>query len=165
MDTMENRFLFRLWDREKKEMIYWDSEEHAQWIKDAMNGNDEWAESVILMQCTGLTEYKLEKQARLPYPVSVYGADIYEGDYLEFADEPGRVYEVEWIMGGFHACPVDQSFSSSSESWKGVSWKGVGHTDNRVLGNRHENPEIGKKGTEYKPLPDHRKLYRRYKRG
>jgi hypothetical protein len=144
----ENRFLFRIWDKERNEMIYPDTHEHRDWVKDALWGNDEWSESVILMQCTGLTEYRNPGKP----PWHEYGKDIYEGDFIEFTDEPGRVYEVDWVMGGFHAIPIDQSTSSSSESWKGV-----GHTDNRVLGNKYQNPELVEIGQKYDGFNNNRR--------
>jgi len=77
------------------------------------------------------------------------GKEIWEGDIVKYFgkwDEKGSViepdykpHEIVWVMGGFHAIPLDERHSLSSSA---KNWKGVGHTDCEVLGNMVDNPEL-----------------------
>ena len=81
------------------------------------------------------------------------GREIYEGDIIIFDgkwDKDGNVlppdhapYEVTWVSAGMAAMLISrdgcQSFREHNEL------VGVGHTDNHVIGNIFENPELLKR--------------------
>lgn len=93
-------------------------------------------EFLIVQQFTGLTD----KNKR----------EIYEGDIIIFMgrwDENGKVlppdyepYEIAWCMGGLKAFLISRDGSSSI--YRHNECLGVGHTDNEVIGNIFENPEL-----------------------
>ena len=60
--------------------------------------------------------------------------DIYDGDFIKFLDKD-EIYEVDWSMGGFWACPINVKGMLDSS---GKDWKGVGHTDCEIIGNKFE---------------------------
>lgn len=116
---------------------YWDA--HAIMEGIPMDMGDEWTECCYVMQSTEL--YDLN------------GKEIYEGDLIRFLglwddkgnpiDDPEQLktlYRIEWVMGGFHAIPVDLKYAVRADF--SSFWKGVGHTDSVVVGNVCENPEM-----------------------
>jgi uncharacterized phage protein (TIGR01671 family) len=74
--------------------------------------------------------------------------EIYEGDFIKFLgkwDKEGNVippdyipYKVVWFMGGLRAIRHigPRSFYKHNDNM------GVGHTDNEVIGNVYETPEL-----------------------
>lgn len=74
----------------------------------------------------------------------IYGNDIVK--YFGKWDEKGRVispdfvpHRISWVMGGFHAIPMDIHTALSSSA---KNWKGVGHTDCEIIGNTYEKGSI-----------------------
>lgn len=141
---------FRAWDKKRKRMyqvlhLHLDSREEV-WA--TVKGFDIIEQKDIhiriqpkyieLMQYTGLNDKN--------------GKEIYEGDIVKYfgkwkggnAVPPDFMpHRISWVMGGFHAIPMDIHTAVSSHA---TNWKGVGHTDCEIIGNIYENPELLGKG-------------------
>ena len=133
---------FRVWDKNKREFLNYpcyfnhlDFNEFTCFDRYFFGCEEE---GIIVQQSTEL----LDKD----------GKEIFEGDIIIFMgkwDEKGTViapdfepHEVAWCGGGFYAFPL--SIAKQLDS-SGRHVKGVGHTDNKVIGNIMENPELLKK--------------------
>lgn len=126
---MEDRFKFRVWNKENKKLYDWDFLEKSKednalfWcIHQAQND----CQYNILMQCAGLHD----KNGKL----------IYEGDIL------GGIYENLYI----HYCPNCMQFQLKANNYGCMACEGDVHwyelvEDNNkleVIGNIYENPEL-----------------------
>lgn len=122
---MKDRFRFRVWDTEKKELIY-DAENAYDYMRPCSDGKIIEADCFgdvleskryIVEQCTGLKD----KNGRL----------IYEGDIVFY----GGV-ELWWVVFEEKYC----SFELLRKDGNGLSMSA--HKEMTVVGNIHENPEL-----------------------
>jgi uncharacterized phage protein (TIGR01671 family) len=158
MDNDQDRFKMRAWDQDLKEMVYSQDADYStagespihksymdlQWFF----GNIAFRKNVVLMQCSGLGERN--------------GPLIYQGDIIEITNdnendhgfylEVGSRYVVEWVDDGFALVNPQYPFDNGKHACiacatehKGLM--GENHEIDigfysKVLGNRHEHPEL-----------------------
>ena len=129
---MQNRFMFRAWNKEAKTMHYSAEEtyngifgnpkiEHTS-FSGLLNDNQ-----YIIMQCTGLKD----KTGKL----------IYEGDVVLFGSNPDDIAVIEWNKDECKFV-VDEIFDNAISDFS--NWFGE---DLEIIGNIYENPDLigGKK--------------------
>ena len=121
----KDRFRFRAWDTEKKELIY-DAENAYDYMRPCSDGKIIEADCFgdvleskryIVEQCTGLKD----KNGRL----------IYEGDIVFYSG-----VELWWVVFEEKYC----SFELLRNDGNGLSMSA--HKEMTVVGNIHENPEL-----------------------
>lgn len=134
---------FRAWDKKRKIILQvgsidWTKRHRIEEVWCAGDKSSLLGEDIELMQYTGLNDKN--------------GKEIYEGDIVKYfgkwkggnAVPPDFMpHRISWVMGGFHAIPMDIHTAVSSHA---TNWKGVGHTDCEIIGNIYENPELLSKG-------------------
>ena len=124
---MNDRFKFRVFDKEKQKMMY-ENSDFSDYCKDEWWGYEEQMalaalyvfdnpEHYILMQSTGLKD----KNGKL----------IYEGDIVKDINIPSYFYIVVWFKGGFYLkSTISNSFLVFDT------------TQQEVIGNIYENKEL-----------------------
>jgi uncharacterized phage protein (TIGR01671 family) len=122
---MNDRFRFRAWDKQDKELIY---EAENTYDCQIYNGHIIWhsnfagllddEERYTVEQCTGLKD----KNGRL----------IYEGDIVFHRVKSVEIGKVEWDKGGFWVV---------CNKWV-IPWNFFTPSRWEVIGNIHENPKL-----------------------
>ena len=118
---MQDRFKFRVWNKENKKLYDWDFLEKTKgentffWV---MHQAQNDCKHNILMQCTGLKD----KNGKL----------IYEGDIIQ---ENWHKYILEWGNGAYVIKDIKRGTSYMFTS-------GICKHKSEVIGNIYENPEL-----------------------
>ncbi len=121
----DNRYKFRAWNKEKKEMWYMDNPYHCSLIVSKIGDQGNELLPLELMQCTGI----LDKNGKL----------IYTGDIIKLPDRISKInYEVYWVAGEFRLAPRDCKMPTEHDKTKGFSYARVGE----IIGNIADNPEL-----------------------
>ena len=138
---MNDRFKFRVWDKELKRMyrvIYLQDLSGTLWITKAVDSlytqerarsDVRFDDNVVLMQCTGLKD----KNGKLIYEGDLLKSKILQNDYLIFCEKCRSIQPHNLDKGiGCYSCNNDLFFIDVLDDI----------SDIEIIGNIYENPEL-----------------------